>query len=114
MITTTRTLVILATFVICLVIGIFSLVSIVEAVAVSSKKSQIINYDGKEISLNEYGKRLDYCWSMQASNIISADISKLDCRTWVLTYEGESLIAEYAIKKALSDNPRLSLSDIIN
>jgi len=68
-------------------------------------------YGGDKINQKAYDKRLLTCWTMKYEGLIKQNT---DCDRWVLTYLGETLIAEYVIKKSLSDNPDLSLTDIIN
>jgi hypothetical protein len=61
------------------------------------------NHDGNTITADQYKQRLASCWSMKFKNMIPLEDSDVDCRTWVLSEEGEAMIYKYVINKALED-----------
>ena len=60
------------------------------------------NHDGNTITADEYKQRMIYCWNMGSKGLISLEESEYDCRSWVLSKEGESMIADYIFEKALN------------
>jgi hypothetical protein len=59
-----------------------------------------VNWDGRELTEKQYQKRLNYC-SIMAFTTDKLIHVTVPCADWVLTYEGDMMIADYIVQKYL-------------
>jgi len=85
-------------------------VSAIFSLAIAGAKT-FKNHDGNILSESEYTKRLAYCMYFGVQG--SIDINNIDCYDWVLTPEGESKIAEQAVRNGFYDEDD-TISDMID
>jgi hypothetical protein len=79
------------------ILSIFLLVvSIISISTIQAEK--YVNWDGREISEKQYQQRLNYC-SIMAFTTDKISHVTVPCADWVLTYEGDMMIADYIVEK---------------
>jgi hypothetical protein len=61
------------------------------------------NWDGREITEKQFEKRLQYCTEMAFTTDKITHVT-VPCADWVLTYEGDMMIADYIVEKYLDIN----------
>ena len=62
---------------------------------------EYIQHDGKELTESQFDKRMEYCTMMKIDNVLPDD---LNCRDFVLTYEGEAAVINYMFFGKKMDN----------
>jgi hypothetical protein len=62
-----------------------------------------VNWDGREIDEKQYQQRMAYC-SIMAFTTDKLTHVTVPCADWVLTYEGDMMIADYIVEKYFKPN----------